>query len=625
MIATVDGIDGPLNRLTYNGYFLINAFTLMPENDLTTISTGFVGYAHTVQTDGSKVPTMLRLKGSIAGTTNFNTLNIFFDELTPFFENEYAGDIFCYSTDGAPFCKYEEGAGSDAVIYNYLTFSRIEIKLSAPSTAFDILIPVKAPGNAQTHFYVGYTTVDPASGKISNQYMENLKIVSNSGSYSASGTYGPVLTAATVGQVLAPMTLKASYSAISVNVPATDQIGAAFLYFSEWDYFGSAGISGWTTGPCYQLSYLLYQTNYASFLTGSTFTYTYKYMRGVVCFADTANAVSTAQLTVSISTMPSKWGLLFPGWGGYSLNTGNLAALKANFYNANACATIADVTTIITPVMGASMTKAVGRWVIPLPVALQDDVQLLMTGSSGANMPFLPLGGTCGIYVGSTKLPITCYLTTSPTQVLFTLVIDEPDLLPASTQMSIMHYGLSSNVSNNAVNFDLKCYSLLNTNSPGTNDLIFSASTIPFEYGATDSRYMGPSSVTLASYMQESNNKAAITAFNFSFTVLSKGMYVTNRVRINLGQYNTDNSASQISPHCKIYTYSTTGSTEFSHHWAAIDTSQGLNFLEFWPEADLDSTNLTYTVRCINFKATSTSSSTGISGRVVNTSADLTG
>ena len=85
MIATIDGIDGPFNRITFNGYFLINAFTLMEDADINTISTGFVGYSHTSQMDGSQVPTMLRLKGTIAGTTNFHTLNIFFDELEPFF------------------------------------------------------------------------------------------------------------------------------------------------------------------------------------------------------------------------------------------------------------------------------------------------------------------------------------------------------------------------------------------------------------------------------------------------------------------------------------------------------------------------------------------------------------
>ena len=61
---------------------------------------------------------------------------------------------------------------------------------------------------------------------------------------------------------------------------------------------------------------------------------------------------------------------------------------------------------------------------------------------------------------------------------------------------------------------------------------------MPFPYGnASDVTYVGPSAITLGSYTQAINNKAAITSFNFSFNVLSKGLYVTNRVRINLGQY----------------------------------------------------------------------------------------
>lgn len=107
--------------------------------------------------------------------------------------------------------------------------------------------------------------------------------------------------------------------------------------------------------------------------------------------------------------------------------------------------------------------------------------------------------------------------------------------------------------------------------------------------------------------------------------MIGKGLYTTNRVRINLGQYFTENSASQINPLCKIFIYSLTGSTEYSHDWAAVDATRGFNRLDFWPEKDLISTNLTYTVRCINFAATSTSSAVGISGRVVNTTADLTG
>ena len=70
--------------------------------------------------------------------------------------------------------------------------------------------------------------------------------------------------------------------------------------------------------------------------------------------------------------MPSKFGLNFPGWGGYSNNDGNLRALKANHQAASAAETVTSP--IITPVMGQNMIKAVGRWVIPLPVSLEDDV-----------------------------------------------------------------------------------------------------------------------------------------------------------------------------------------------------------------------------------------------------------
>ncbi len=88
MIATIDGIDGPLNRITFNGFFLINGFTLMNAQEASVggdVLASFVAYAHSSQMDGSQVPTMLRIKGDIQGTTNFNTLNIYFNELTPFF------------------------------------------------------------------------------------------------------------------------------------------------------------------------------------------------------------------------------------------------------------------------------------------------------------------------------------------------------------------------------------------------------------------------------------------------------------------------------------------------------------------------------------------------------------
>jgi len=108
MIATVDGIDGPSNKIKYNGFFLINSFT-MPTATLGTLNYGFVNYEPTTPMDGSKVPTMLRIKGTISDNTNFDSLSIFFDKLTPFYTNYYTGDIFCKSTEGTPFCKFNRG------------------------------------------------------------------------------------------------------------------------------------------------------------------------------------------------------------------------------------------------------------------------------------------------------------------------------------------------------------------------------------------------------------------------------------------------------------------------------------------------------------------------------------
>lgn len=59
--------------------------------------------------DGSQVPTMIRIKGTISDNTDFDSLSIFFDQLTPFYSNYYTGDVFCQSSDGTKFCKFHKG------------------------------------------------------------------------------------------------------------------------------------------------------------------------------------------------------------------------------------------------------------------------------------------------------------------------------------------------------------------------------------------------------------------------------------------------------------------------------------------------------------------------------------
>ena len=70
------------------------------------------------------------------------------------------------------------------------------------------------------------------------------------------------------------------------------------------------------------LSYLYYTTNYAAYLTGSTFTYNFKSMKGVVCHCDLGGAITGLYLTLSTGYLPTMWGKSIPGYGAISDNLG---------------------------------------------------------------------------------------------------------------------------------------------------------------------------------------------------------------------------------------------------------------------------------------------------------------
>lgn len=123
--------------------------------------------------DGSKVPTLLRIKGSISDSVNFDSVSIFFDSLTPFYSNYYTGDIFCRTTVSTnSYCKYYKGNITAPNIRNYQTLSRIDIPISTPSTAFNIFIPVTfTAGQTITNLYIGYQKKDPTTRKRSLVYI----------------------------------------------------------------------------------------------------------------------------------------------------------------------------------------------------------------------------------------------------------------------------------------------------------------------------------------------------------------------------------------------------------------------------------------------------------------------
>lgn len=63
MVATVDGINGPQNKMVFNGYFLINGFVQSVAAG--TLNMGFINYQSSTAMDGSQVPTLLRVKGTV--------------------------------------------------------------------------------------------------------------------------------------------------------------------------------------------------------------------------------------------------------------------------------------------------------------------------------------------------------------------------------------------------------------------------------------------------------------------------------------------------------------------------------------------------------------------------------
>ena len=126
------------------------------------------------------------------------------------------------------------------------------------------------------------------------------------------------------------------------------------------------------------MSYLYYTTNYAAYLTGSTFAFNYKAMKGIVCSTDVSGAITGLYLTISQAQLPSKWGKDIPGYGAISQNTGNLLYLKNNYQKVGNTPTATGIT---FPPVGPNMAKAVGVFDIPLPVPLDQSSQITITGN----------------------------------------------------------------------------------------------------------------------------------------------------------------------------------------------------------------------------------------------------
>jgi len=304
-----------------------------------------------------------------------------------------------------------------------MRLSRFEIPLLTPATAFNVLIPVTFPnGQTSTNFYVAYQVVNTTTGFKSIAYVEPILTVSISQTANtATGSFGPTVSSNTVGETVSNLNIKGD-SPTSLITNSGNNIGTAFSYFSEWDYFGASTVSGFSSyGECYILKYLHYTTNYASYLLGSTFTYSYKSMKGIVCHCD-LSGYTTLNLVISTGYIPSKWGITIPGYGAISQNTGRLLYLRSNYQNVGNTPTVSGIT---FPAVGPNMVQVVGVFNISLPVPLDESVQLKITGNpSSTNLPFtFSNTGTCALYYNGVKTSAGCNFVPTPTEVVYTLTI----------------------------------------------------------------------------------------------------------------------------------------------------------------------------------------------------------
>jgi hypothetical protein len=254
--------------------------------------------------------------------------------------------------------------------------------------------------------------------------MEGLRPISITNTASNSGSFGPTVGTNTVGQTVTNLAIRAaSPVAVTANSNTANMVGAAFSYFSQWDYFQTSTVTGFSPtygSACAMFSYLYYTTNYAAYLTGSTFTYSYQIMKGIVCSCDTSGAITALTLTVSTGYIPAMWGLSIPGYGAISQNNGALLYYNSNYQKISQTLTATSVT---FPGVGPNMVNAVGVFSILLPVQLDRSVQITIGGNPGTtNLPFT-FTGTCAVYYNNAKANAGCNFVTSPTLVTYTLTI----------------------------------------------------------------------------------------------------------------------------------------------------------------------------------------------------------
>lgn len=103
----------------------------------------------------------------------------------------------------------------------------------------------------------------------------------------------------------------------------------------------------------------------------------------------------------------------------------------------------------------------------------------------------------CLVKIDSKEVPIECSYTSSSTELIFRLSITEKNLAPASSVLTITHYGVTTTTSGSALNVNVDIVTVYPTANP--DNVLQRTTNIPLAFqAAVTEEYLGASKLSLS-------------------------------------------------------------------------------------------------------------------------------
>ena len=397
-IVSVDGIAGTYNQQTFNNYALINAQCLTPSSFASIkvgISNFWTGNTDNVgRLSGSDFPALLYISGKLSNTeaVNVNKLVVFLQNVEPFpslqnyFDNQ--NYMYCNNMENKYNCSGVVNPNPDYI--NLLTMNKVEFKITAPTSQFSVVIPIKTLVN-QNQVYVYFATMTSSSDYVSTKSYYNILAASKrlSWTFTASGSalsypflfaglsspnYGIDASCLTCypGNIV-DTNLKIGHSDTGVlSSNDASNFGAGFTYISNTNYTTSntvftSSISS-TDNPCLTFKYSPDQSS------------TLKY--GIFCPYMTGTVGPSSVIGITKTQLPYIYGrFLTGGIGIFSFKTGALGSAKFDTGTISYKGTISNLA--LSPnkfVKGVMQNRIVWTFQTSNPISNNNYIRIVFSG-----------------------------------------------------------------------------------------------------------------------------------------------------------------------------------------------------------------------------------------------------